>query len=449
MFTNRSQHQRSRQHGDALDCIQAGIEAAHPERVVRDHVTCAGGVLSVQGDQFDLDSGGRTLVVGGGNAAGTAARALEGVLGDRIDSGTVITDDPAPTDTIAVLPGDHPVPSERGVENTTRMLSSLDDTDESDLVVALVTGGGSALMVAPAEGIELAEMQSLTDALLDSGAAIGEINAVRKHLSALKGGGLARAATPATVVGLVFSDVVGNDLGTVASGPTAPDGTTYTDALAVLDRYDVNAPTAVRDRLERGASGDLPETLGPEDPLFDRVHNYAIADSLTAVEAAADEAASLGYTPLVLSSHIRGEAGEAAKTHSAIAEECRASGQPAEPPVALVSGGETTVTGPGDGVGGPNGEFALGVAVDLDDPGTVFASVDTDGIDGATDAAGALVDHETVTDREAAHRALDDHDSAPFLDERGALLRTGPTGTNVNDLRVHLVADGDGGNDTS
>ena len=441
MFTNRSQHQRSRQHGDALDCLQAGIEAAHPERVVRDHVSCSGDVLAVQGDQFDLDSDGRVLVVGGGNAAGTAARALEGVLGDRIDSGAIVTDDPAPTDTIAVLAGDHPVPSERGVENTNRMLSSLEETDESDLVVALVTGGGSALMVAPAEGIKLADIQSLTDGLLDSGAAIGEINAVRKHLSALKGGGLARAAAPATVVGLVFSDVVGNDLGTIASGPTAPDGTTYADALAVLDRYDVSVPAAVRDRLERGARGDLPETLGPDDAVFDRVHNYVLADGLTAVEAAANEAASLGYTPVVLSSRIRGEASEAAKTHSAIAEECRASGQPMEPPVALVSGGETTVTAPGDGVGGPNQEFALAVAVELDDSRTVFASVDTDGIDGATDTAGALVDHETVTDPGAAHRALDDHDSGPLLDECGALLSTGPTGTNVNDLRVHLVGE--------
>ncbi len=440
MFTNHAQHQRSQSHSDALDCIQAGIEAAHPKRVVRDHVTLSGRGLSVQGDQFDID-GGRVLVAGGGNAAGTAARALEGVIGDRIDSGSIITDDPAPTDTIQVLAGDHPVPSKRGVENTRQMLSSLEDADESDLVVALITGGGSALMVAPAEGIELSHLQSLTDALLDSGAAIGEINAVRKHLSTVKGGGLARAAAPATVVGLVFSDVVGNDLGTIASGPTASDETTYADALAVLDRYDVTAPAAIRDRLERGVSGDLPETLGRDDALFDRVHNYVLADGLTAVEAAADEAERLGYTKVALTSRIRGEASEAAKTHSAIAEECRASGQPMEPPVALVSGGETTVTAPGDGVGGPNQEFALGVAVELDDPGTVFASVDTDGIDGATDTAGALVDHETVTNREAARQALDDHDSGPFLDEQGALLETGPTGTNVNDLRVHLVAD--------
>ncbi|WP_302081899.1 glycerate kinase type-2 family protein [Salinibaculum rarum] len=449
MFTNRSQHRRSRLHGDALDCLQAGIEAAHPEQVVREHVTLSDGVLSVHGEQFDLGDYDNVLVAGGGNAAGTAARALEGVLGNRIDSGAIITDDPAPTDTIQVLAGDHPVPSERGVENTRQMLASLDDAGESDLVVALVTGGGSALMVAPAEGIELADLQSLTDALLDSGAAIGEINAVRKHLSALKGGGLARTAAPATVVGLVFSDVVGNDLGTIASGPTAPDETTYADALAVLDRYDVRAPAAVRDRLERGARGDLPETPGPDDPLFDTVSNYVLADGLTAVEAAADEAERQGYAPVVLSSRIRGEAREAAKTHAAIAEECRASGHPVEPPVALVSGGETTVTGPGDGVGGPNQEFALGVAVDLDDGRTVFASVDTDGIDGATDAAGALVDDETVTDTETARQALADHDSGPFLDARGAVLETGPTGTNVNDLRVHLVADGGDGSGTS
>lgn len=441
MFTNLSQHQRSQSHRDALDCLRAGIDAAHPERVVRDSLALSDGVLTIQGEQFTLGDTGRVLVAGGGNAAGTAATALEGVLGDRIASGIVVTDDPSPTDRIDVLPGDHPVPSERGVESTRQLLSLVEDAEEADLVLAPITGGGSALMPAPAEGIELADLQSLTDALLDSGAAIDEINAVRKHLSVLKGGGLARAAAPATVVALVFSDVVGNDLDTIASGPMAPDGTTYADALAVLGRYDVAAPDAVRDRLERGARGDIPETPGPGDSLFDRVHNYVLADGLTAVEAAAAEADDAGYTPLVLSSRIRGEATEAAKTHAAIAEECRASGNPAEPPVALVSGGETTVTGPGDGTGGPNQEFALTVAVDLDDPDTVFASVDTDGIDGATDAAGGVVDHETVTDREAARQALDGHDSTPFLDAAGALLETGPTGTNVNDLRVHLIGE--------
>lgn len=443
MYTNRSQIERSQRHGDVLDCLQAGIEAAHPERVVRETVEVADGTLTVQGERFDLESADCVLVVGGGNAAGTAASAIEDVLGAYVDEGVVVTDDPAPTETIEVLEGDHPIPSETGAANTRRMLDLIESAGEGDLVFVLVTGGGSALMAAPAEGVALADLQSITDALIDSGATIGEINAVRKHLSSLKGGQLARAAAPATVVGLVFSDVVGNDLGTIASGPTYPDTTTYADALDVLDRYDVPAPASVRDRLERGDAGDLPETPGPDSSVFDRVDNYVLADGLTAIEAAAEVAAQRGYEPVVLSSRIRGEASEAALTHAAIAEECRASNNPAEPPVALLSGGETTVTGPGDGVGGPNQEFALGVAIDLSDPRTVFAAVDTDGIDGATDAAGALVDHRTVEDRRAAREALDAHDSNPFLDARDAIVETGPTGTNVNDLRIHVVGDSD------
>ncbi|MFC7132595.1 MULTISPECIES: glycerate kinase type-2 family protein [Salinibaculum] len=439
MFTDRERIEHSPLHGDALDCVAAGIDAAHPERVVRETVAVSDGTMTVQGETCDLDGYDRLLVVGGGNAAGTAASAVEGVLGDRIDAGAVVTDDSAPTERIDVLAGDHPVPSETGVESTRRMLEVLDSAGENDLVLVLVTGGGSALMTAPAEGIALADLQALTDALLRSGADIGEINAIRKHVSQIKGGRLAAAAAPATVVGLVFSDVVGNDLATIASGPIAPDQTTYADALSVLDRYGVDAPSAVRDHLEAGADGDVSETPGPGSPAFERVTNYVLADGLTAIKAAADTAAERGYEPVVLSSRIRGEASEAAKTHAAIAEECRASGHPAEPPVALVSGGETTVTGPGDGTGGPNQEFALQVAVDLEDSRTVLACVDTDGIDGATDAAGALVDHRTVDDADAAREALAAHDVHPFLDDRGAILETGPTGTNVNDLRVHLV----------
>jgi hydroxypyruvate reductase len=443
MIRNRTALARRRLHRDALACLEAGIEAAHPDRVVRERVRVDDGTLRVSDREWPLPEDGRTLVVGGGNAAGTAASALEGCL--TPDAGVVVTDDPAPTETIEVLPGSHPVPSETGVESTERVLKLARGADEDDLVVAVVTGGGSALLAAPVAGVDLSALQSLTDGLLQSGAAIDEINAVRKHLSQVKGGQLAAAAAPAAVVGLVFSDVVGNDLGTIASGPTAPDPTTYDDALAVLDRYDVDTPTAVRDHLTAGAAGDHAETPGSNSPVFECVHNHVLADNRTAVEAAAETAAGRGYDPVVLTTRLRGEAGEVALAHAAIAEECRDSGQPAEPPVALLSGGETTVTDPGEGTGGPNQEFALRVAVDLADPDTVFAGVDTDGIDGASDVAGALVDAGTVTDREAARDALASHAVTDFLAAREATIETGPTGTNVNDLRIHLV--GEAGDD--
>ncbi len=439
MIRNRASLVSRSEHDDALACLEAGIDAAHPEQVVHEQVAVADGILSVDGQEWTLPTDGRTIVLGAGNAAGTAASALEAVLGDTLDVGLVVTDDPAPTDTIEVLEGSHPVPSQTGVANTQRVLDLATDAGPDDLVVVLVTGGGSALLAAPVEAITLDEMQSLTDGLLQSGAAIDEMNTVRKHLSQVKGGRLAGAATPATVVGLVLSDVVGNDLGTISSGPTAPDSTTYADALAVIDRYDVEAPAAVRSHLEAGADGDHAETPAADSAVFDRVSNHVLADSLTAVEAAAETASNRGYTPCIVSSRIRGEAREAAKTHAAIAEECRASGNPAEPPVALLSGGETTVTEPGDSIGGPNHEFALAVAVDADDPQTVFASVDTDGIDGVTDAAGVVVDDQTVTDRGTALDALASHETHAFLDARDAVIETGQTGTNVNDLRVHLV----------
>jgi glycerate 2-kinase len=239
----------------------------------------------------------------------------------------------------------------------------------------------------------------------------------------------------------VFSDVVGNDLDTIASGPTAPDRTTYEDALAILERYEVDVPEAVRDRLQAGARGELPETPAADDSVFEGVTNHVLADGLTALEAAADRADSAGHTPLVLTSRVRGEAREAAKTQVAIAEESRASGNPVDPPAVILSGGETTVTDPGDGTGGPNQEFALSAALELRDPGIVVASVDTDGIDGSTDFAGGIVDNDTVTDSGEAHEALRTHDSAPFLAACDAAVKTGATGTNVNDLRVIVVSE--------
>ncbi|WP_129115777.1 glycerate kinase type-2 family protein [Halegenticoccus tardaugens] len=430
----------------ALDCVEAGIEAATPERVVADSVSIDGDALSVAGDRYDLADFDRIVVVGGGKAAGGVARALESVLGDRLAGGVVVTTEPAETDRIDVVVGDHPVPSERGVAGARRVLDLAREADERALVLAAITGGASALLAAPAADVPLADLRATTDALLDSGADIHEINAVRKHLSAIKGGRLARAAAPATIVGLVLSDVVGDDLSVIASGPTAPDDSTYADARSVLDRYGIDAPRSVRERLERGANGEIEETPRADDPAFDRTTNHVLADGFTALDAARDAARERGYEVCVLSSRIRGEAREAAKTHVAVGEEALATGNPVSAPAVVLAGGETTVTVRGDGTGGPNQEFALAGAVELAtgpfgtaDADAALACVDTDGKDGSTDAAGALVDAKTVTDLGDARAALADNDAFSHLDGLNALIRTGPTGTNVNDLRVFVV----------
>lgn len=422
----------------ALDCVTAGIERALPERVVAETVAVEDGTLAVRDARYDLDAFDEVLVVGGGNAAGKLAEALEGLLGDRV-GGAVVTDAPGDCERIEQFVGSHPVPDRTGVEGTERIRALLDAADERSLVLAVVTGGGSALLPAPAGGLSLADLRATTEALLESGATIHEINAVRKHLSAVKGGGLARAAAPARTVALVVSDVVGNDLDAIASGPVVPDPSTFDDALSVLAEYDLSVPDAVQERLERGRRGEVPETPNPGDPVFERVDVHVLADGLTALSAAAEVAEGAGYEPLLVSSRVRGEAREAAKTHVAIAEEVRASGHPVSPPAVLLSGGETTVTVRGDGTGGPNGEFALSAALELDEVGVVLASVDTDGIDGATDAAGALVDADTVTDAGGASAALADNDAYPFLERAEGLVFTGRTGTNVNDLRVIVV----------
>ncbi|MFC7249930.1 glycerate kinase [Halomicroarcula sp. GCM10025324] len=428
---------RSPAHECALDCIEAGIEAAHPRTVVGAAVQRTGSQLRIDDAVYDLDAFERVVVLGGGKAAAQVAGELEAVLGDALTGGVVVTDDPEASDRVTVREGDHPVPSQRGVEGADAVLDEAWAADASTLVLAVITGGGSALLPAPVEAIGLEALQSVTDALLASGATIDEINTVRKHCSRLKGGRLAAAAAPATVATLVFSDVVGDDLSVIASGPTVPDGTTFADALAVLDRYDIDAP-AVRDHLQAGVDGDEAETPSAGDPAFDRVSTHVLADAWTALEAARSTAADHGYETLVLSSRLRGEAREVGLTHLAVAEELVATGNPVDPPAVVLSGGELTVTVRGDGEGGPNQEFALAGAIDLP-AGAVLAAVDTDGRDGASDAAGALVDSETVTDVAAARDALDDNDAGGYLGDRDARIVTGRTGTNVNDLRVLVV----------
>jgi len=425
-------------HETALACLDAGIDAARPERVVREAVALDGTTLAVGSERHDLAAYDSVVVLGGGNAAAHVAAALADILGGALDGGVVVTDDPVATTTVEVLPASHPIPSQQGVDSTRTLLERAEQVDEDTLVLGVVTGGGSACMVAPAEGISLGDVQATTDALLDSGAAIHEINAVRQHCSALKGGRLARALAPARVTACVLSDVVGNDLDVIASGPLVPDSSTYDDALDVLSADDLSVPDAVRTRLEAGAAGEIDETPGPDDSAFERVTTHCIGTTMTALAAAREPAEERGYDTLVLSSRLRGIARDAALTHVAVAEEMLDTGNPITPPAVVLSGGETTVSVTGDGRGGPNQEFALAAALGLPD-GAVLAAVDTDGIDGNSTVAGAVVDGETVRDREAARRALDGNDATGYLTERDAVVETGRTGTNVNDMHVLVV----------
>lgn len=431
MFADRDGLAGSPAHELALDCLAAGIEAGRPERAVERHCSVDGDVLRIREAEYDLSGFDEILVLGGGKAADGLAAAVASLLGDRLSGGVVVTRertaDPGP---VTVREGDHPEPGRGSVAGASAVLDRAAAAGEPTLVIAAITGGGSALLCAPVEGLSVGDLRDVTRELLEAGASIDEVNVVRRACSEIKGGGLAARAAPATVVGLLVSDVVGDDPAVVASGPTVPVETDPEGALAVLDRYGVEVP-AVR-KWNRDAS----PVPAPDVP----VDNHVIASGRDAVDGARGLAAERGYEPCVLSTRIGGEASEAGRFHAAVTREVAATGHPVEPPAVLLSGGETTVSVTGDGVGGPNLEFALAGALDLP-PGAVLASVDTDGSDGSTDAAGALVDAETVAegDRDGARRSLAANDSHPFLEDRGALLRTGATGTNVDDLRVVVV----------
>jgi hydroxypyruvate reductase len=430
-FENRQRLASSAAHELALECLAAGIDAAHPRRAVERHCSIEGDTLRIMDASYDLSAYDSIHVLGGGKAADDIAAAFEALLGDRLAGGVVVTNErTADLESVEVLLGEHPTPGAGSVSGANAVLEAAESVGENALVVAAIAGGGSALLCAPAEGLSVEDMQAVTDGLLDAGASIDEINVVRRACSQIKGGGLAAAAAPATVVGVLVSDVVGDDPAVIASGPTVPIGTDPAGALDVLDRYELDVP----------AARAMLESADPTTPAAADVENHIIASSRDAIEAARSVATDRGYGTCVLSTRIEGEAAEAGRFHAAVAAEAHERGDPVDPPAVVLSGGETTVRVTGDGTGGPNGEFALAAATELPSE-VVLGAVDTDGGDGSTDAAGALVDGETVADPEAAAAALADNDSYPFLDERGALLRTGATGTNVNDLRVVVVPD--------
>ena len=436
----------------ALAIFNAAIRAADPVEAVVRHFQVRDGTLYVAGRRYPLSRFDRIFVVGAGKASASMAKAVERALGARISSG-LINVKYGHTDKLKRIELNecgHPKPDEAGVRGAARIAAIAQQAGERDLVIAVMSGGGSALLPAPAPPVTLEEKQAITGLLLDCGANIHEINAVRKHISSIKGGQLARLAFPATAIALLLSDVIGDNLDVIGSGPTAPDASTFADALAILRKYgiDTKAPASVLVRLKRGAAGEITETPKPGDPALSRTQNVVVGSNILAVNAAAAKASELGFRAMVLSTFIEGETRDVARMHAAIAKQARLYGQPARAPVCFISGGETTVTIRGNGKGGRNQEFALAAAIDIAGLENVLVlSGGTDGTDGPTDAAGAMADGHTCERAEklglAAKEFLANNDSYNFFKPLDDLLFTGPTKTNVMDVRLIMVGQAD------
>lgn len=431
---------------DALKILEVGLQAADPVKSVKSAIKLEGGKLVVGGRIYDVSSG--VKVLGFGKASASMALAIEEVLNDLIVDGAVIIPKglkPPGLRRIKVLYGSHPVPDDDSI-NSTKELLKLCSRSEEDIFIVLISGGGSALFELTVEPITLNELRSTTTQLLKCGADIKEINTVRKHISMVKGGRLAELLYPSKVISLILSDVVGDPIEFIASGPTAPDPTTYEDAVALLKRYGIwdTIPQSVRDVLIRGLNGGISETPKPGDKIFNNVLNYIVASNYISLKAMEEEARRLGYNTLILTSMIEGEAREVGKLLAGIIKNVKKYDEPISKPAAILAGGETTVTVRGSGVGGRNQELALSVAISiagLDD--VVFASIGSDGVDGVSIAAGGVVDGRTVIEGRKLgldpYEFLNNNDSYNYLSKLGSAIITGPTGTNVNDLLVMLI----------
>jgi glycerate 2-kinase len=454
--------QTTRRH--LVEIVQAGLRRVDPYRMLMAHVRLDDRLLRVRWEDgettLDLKPYARIVVFGVGKAAAPMAKAMEEILGPRLAAGLIVVKygHTVPLQRVETLEAGHPVPDANGLAAARRILSLADAADAATLVIGLISGGGSALLPLPLEGadgdgapeIRLADKQRTTQALLACGADIAEINCVRKHISQIKGGRLLAHLAPARNLNFILSDVVGDDLASIASGLTVPDPTTYADALAIIDRYQIGArvPSAVRRALAMGEEGRLPETLKPGDPAADRTTNVLIGTNRIALMAAAAEAQRLGFTPLTLTARVTGEAREAARFLAAIGADAAGEGLPARGPACILSGGEPVVTLRGRGKGGRNQEMALAFLAEMARQPDLYRNVcflaaATDGNDGPTDAAGAFAD---LTLLEAARRAgldlqayLQDNDAYHFFKAIDGLFQTGPTNTNVCDLHVMLI----------
>lgn len=431
----------------AARLVHAAIAAADARAAVRRALAVDDGVLTVAGEERIAPGSIDAIhLVGAGKAAAGMALGVADVLGDRVSGGTLVTRDgyAAAVPGVDVWEAAHPVPDSRGLAAAAEALRVARKAGPRDLVLCLVSGGASALWPAPPAGVSLTELRALTGALLRAGATIREINTVRKHLSRIAGGWLAKAAWPARVVTLVVSDVVGSPLDVIASGPTVPDPTTFADALGVVRAYEITAAPGALHHLHRGAAGELPETPKPGDAAFARVSAHVVAGNGDALEGARAAAAGLGYRAEIVADDLEGEAREVAHPVAELALQRQRSLAPGDAPLALILGGETTVTVRGHGTGGRNQELALALAIELEGcAGIVAAAFGTDGTDGTTNAAGASVDSGTVARGSSSgatpRDALARNDSHPFLRAAGDLIVTGPTGTNVCDVVIVLI----------
>ncbi len=429
------------------------LSAVDPAKILKERIRIEKDCLSIKmgGDSekvFDLKSFDRVFVVGTGKASSSMARTIEELFGARVTKGVIITKygHALPLKQTQIIEAGHPIPDRNGLEGARKVQRLLKESGADDLVIFLLSGGGSALLPFPADAIDLKEKQEVTQLLLDSGADIREINSVRKHISRMKGGWVAKWAHPSTVIAFILSDVVGDPLDVIGSGPTVPDPSTFEEAWDVLNKYDLlnEMAPSVRKYLRSGKEGKVEETPKPGEALFERVSNILIGSNILALREARREAESLGFNAVILSSSIEGETREASRFHTAVAKEVISSANPVSRPACILSGGETTVTIKGNGRGGRNQEFALAGALEISGvEKIVLLSGGTDGTDGPTDASGALADHTTIQRAKtmglnpSAH--LENNDAYPFFQKLGDLLITGPTLTNVMDVRIILV----------
>ena len=433
---------------DAKKIFLHAVHAVDPQSILSSHVSLRNNILRIGDRKYPLSQVERIFVAGTGKASAAMAVNLEKILGARITQGLINVKygHSQKLKRIRIREAGHPLPDENGLEGAREMVDMLSHLTPKDLVLFLISGGGSALLPLPVEGITLAEKQATTQELLSCGANIQEINTLRKHLSRIKGGKLARMVSPATLVTLILSDVIGDPLDAIASGPTVPDPTTYEDCARILSRYELwgKIPPSVAGHIREGLEGKKEETVKEGEPALVGVYNLVVGNNLLAMRAAQKAAQDLGYRTLLLSSLVEGETREVAKVHAAIAKEVLFSGNPIPPPACILSGGETTVTLKGKGKGGRSQEFALAAALEIAGwEEILMMSAGTDGTDGPTDAAGAFADGKTL--KRAKTMGLDpwsflkENDSYHFFEKLGDLILTGPTGTNVMDLRVLLV----------
>lgn len=427
--------------------LETAITAVNPQKLIKNRVRLQDNKINIGQQQIRLDRYNRIIVIGGGKASGAMAEAIEEILGPCIDAGLVNVPEGSlhkfRVKQIELNEAGHPIPNERGQRGVQKIFKLLTNVDEKTLVILLLSGGGSALLPLPQHGITLEEIKLATNLLLKCGATINEINVVRKHISQIKGGRLAVASHPATMLSLILSDVIGDPLSSIASGPTVPDPSTFSDAIQVLERYEIleDTPHSIRRYLKDGLIGKSAESPKAGDPRFSKVKNLILGNNEVALEAAKEKAEEMGFNSLILSSYISGEAREVGIVLASIAQELIKRDKPIPKPAVILAGGETTVTVKGKGKGGRNGELVLSACRGLKSlEGVALASIGTDGIDGISDSAGAIIDG--VTYQRARENKLnpleylENNDSHHFFKKLGDLIYTGPTGTNVNDIMI-------------